>query len=316
MREFIYNDKKIDASQTILCGIINATPDSFSDGGRYLEVENAVKRAKDLIGSGCKMLDIGGESTRPGSTYVQIQEEINRVVPVIKALKEITDLPLSVDTWKADVAEAAIEAGADIINDITGFVGDKRMAEVVGKSRAGAILMFNPVIARPNNENSKIFPSFGGQGVFSANEIEQMENMPIEEAMVYYLRKSINIAKEAGIEDARIMLDPGIGFGLTRKENLLLFEKSTLLHDMGYMAFVGVSRKRFLVSLLEENNKLGDDNLSEKDMASSFLTALAAYKGYEVLRVHTSEYHDIGRIVGDSLRLNENMEDRILKRYE
>lgn len=280
-------------------------------------MENAVERARELIEDGCQMLDIGGESTRPGSEYVQIQEEISRVVPVIKAIREISDIPISVDTWKAEVAEAALIAGADIINDITGFIGDSKMADVVGKHKAGAILMFNPVIARPNNINSKKFPSFGGQGVFSDEEINQMENMPIQEAMVYYLRKSINIAHGSGIEDNKLMLDPGIGFGLTRNENLELFEMSSLINEMGYLSFVGVSRKRFIVSLLEENNHTqSEDTLNEKDMASSILTGIAAYKGYNILRVHTAEFHHFGKIIGDAVRLNKSMEDVELKRYE
>ena len=263
------------------------------------------------------MLDIGGESTRPGSEYVQIQEEISRVVPVIKSIREISDIPISVDTWKAEVAEAALIAGADIINDITGFIGDSKMADVVSKHNAGAILMLNPVIARPNNINSKKFPSFGGQGVFSDEEINQMENMPIQEAMVYYLRKSINIAYKANIEDNRLILDPGIGFGLTRNENLELFEMSSLINEMGYLSFVGVSRKRFIVSLLEENNHpQKEDILNEKDMASSILTGIAAYKGYNILRDHTAEFHHFGKIIGDAVRLNKSMEDVELKRYE
>lgn len=263
------------------------------------------------------MLDVGGESTRPGSDYVQIQEEISRVVPVIKAIREVTDTPISVDTWKAEVASAALGAGADIVNDITGFIGDSNMPGVVKEHGAGAILMFNPVIARPNNIDSKKFPSFGGQGEFSDEEIYQMENMPIQEAMVYYFRKSINIAHKAGITDDKIMLDPGIGFGLTRNENLELFEMSSLINSMGYLSFIGVSRKRFLVSLLDENNysSKGED-IGEKDMASSILTGIAAYKGYNILRVHTAEFHQLGKIVGDAVRLNKSMEDVELKRYE
>lgn len=162
MEELIckYKNKVLESGkETILCGIINVTPDSFSDGGKFFGVDKAVKRAMELIESGARMIDVGGESTRPGSTYVEVEEEISRVIPVIKKLKEMTDVPISIDTWKADVAEAAIEAGVDFVNDITGFMGDPKMAEVVGKSDVGAIVMFNPKIARPKHKSSANFPS-------------------------------------------------------------------------------------------------------------------------------------------------------------
>ena len=134
--------------RTLLCGILNVTPDSFSDGGKYTSVDAAVQQARKLIQEGAQILDIGGESTRPGSHYVEIQEEIDRVVPVIEAIRQESDVLISVDTWKSQVAAAALEAGADIVNDITGFLGDPKMAAVVAEHEASAVLMFNPVMAR------------------------------------------------------------------------------------------------------------------------------------------------------------------------
>ncbi|MET3617124.1 dihydropteroate synthase [Peptoniphilus olsenii] len=311
---FRFKDKTIKkGGETILCGIVNVTPDSFSDGGKFFGVDKAVKRALELIDEGAGMIDIGGESTRPGSTYVDIEEEINRVVPVIRKLKEMTNIPISIDTWKADVAEKAIENGADIVNDITGFLGDSKMAEVVSKTDAGAILMFNPVLARPNHESSKKFPKFGGDWIFSNEELKSFENMEIVELMKKYFEKSISLCNKYGINKDRIMLDPGIGFGLTKKENLKLVDEIDVIKDMGYFTFLGVSRKRFIVNLLNDNgiDSSAETNLGfeNRDEASSALTTIGAYKGVEVLRVHTVKHHKIAKIVGDAIRMNASLKD-------
>lgn len=311
---FKFKDKSIKSGEeTILCGIVNVTPDSFSDGGKFFGVDSAVKRALQLIDEGAGMIDIGGESTRPGSTYVDIKEEINRVVPVIKKLKSLTDVPLSIDTWKADVAEAAIEAGIDIVNDITGFLGDPKMAEVVGKSDVGAIIMFNPVIARPLHESSKKFPKFGTGFAFNEDELKSFEDMEIVELMKKYFEKSLELCEKNGIDKNRIMLDPGIGFGLTKRENLKLVDKIDVIKEMGYFTFLGVSRKRFIVNLLNENNIESDPDkelgFENRDEASAALTTIGAYKGVEVLRVHTVKHHKLAKIVGDAVRLNDNLKD-------
>lgn len=321
-RIFTYKDKEIKSGdETILCGIVNVTPDSFSDGGKWYGTEKAVKRGLELIDQGAKMLDIGGESTRPGSTRVPSDEEAKRIIPVIKELKKRSDIAISVDTWKADVAKKAIDAGADIINDITGFLGDEKMAETVANSQAGAILMYNPVIQRPDHPGSKIFPSFEGKNAFTDIEREKMNSMEITDAMEFYLRRSIDIAHKAGLEDERIMLDPGIGFGLTKRENLILLKNSVkLYHDMGYNAFVGVSRKRFIVNILEENGFDMDTEKEEgqanREKGSAVLTAIAAYQGAEVLRVHSIHDHKIAKLIADGLRLAESQEDTNFASYK
>ena len=315
-----YKDKVLESGgETILCGIVNITPDSFSDGGKWYGKDKAVNRALELIEAGAGMIDLGGESTRPGSHYVEIQEEIERVVPVIRELKTKTDIPLSIDTWKADVAEAAIEAGVDFVNDITGFMGDPRMAEVVGKSDVGAILMFNPKIARPNHKSSANFPSFGGEGAFTEEELKSFEDMDVLEVMKKYLSKSLERAEKNGILRERIMLDPGIGFALTKKENLKLIDKIDVLREMGCFTFLGVSRKRFITNILSENKIDADGNNEEgfenRDEASAALTTIGAYKGVEVLRVHTMKHHLLAKLVADSVRLNQVIEDVSFKAY-
>lgn len=312
---FKYKDKIITQNdKTLICGILNVTPDSFSDGGKFYNKEDAIKGGLELAEQGAHMIDIGGESTRPGSHYVQIEDEINRIVPVVKELKEKTNCIISVDTWKSQVAKAAIEAGADIINDITGFLGDPKMAEVVGNSDAGAILMFNPVIGRPEHEGSKIFPTFGGEGAFTPEELKENTDLPIIEFMDKFFQKSLARASAAGISKERIMLDPGIGFGLTKKENLILIKEIDVLKKMGHLTFLGVSRKRFIQNILGENGFNNDiktdEGFSNRDIASSYISVIAALSDVSVIRVHSIKEHKMALAIASAIKYAEE-EDNI-----
>ena len=308
--------------RTGLCGIINATPDSFSDGGRYNTVETALAQARKLIAEGAHMLDIGGESTRPrpGSHFVAIQEEIERVVPVIEAIRRESDVVISVDTWKSEVAAAALAAGADIINDITGLLGDEKMAETAAKYGAPVIVMFNPVMARPQHASSRIFPEFGFVPAFSKEELSHFAELPITELMWKCFEKSLELAEHAGLSRDNIMLDPGIGFGLTKRENLLILQELDSLHQAGFPIFLGVSRKRFLVSILEESgfevNPETQEGFENRDTASAHLTSLAASRGVEVVRVHEVAKHRMAAAVGDAIRLAQQTEDLNLGQYK
>ena len=308
--------------RTGLCGIINATPDSFSDGGRYNTVETALAQARKLIAEGAHMLDIGGESTRPGSHFVAIQEEIEieRVVPVIEAIRRESDIVISVDTWKSEVAAAALAAGADIINDITGLLGDEKMAETAAKYGAPVIVMFNPVMARPQHASSRIFPEFGFGSAFTKEELSLFAELPIAKLMWKCFEKSLELAEHAGLSRDNIMLDPGIGFGLTKRENLLILQELDSLHQAGFPIFLGVSRKRFLVSILEENgfkvNPETQEGFENRDTASAHLTSLAASRGVEVVRVHEVAKHRMAAAVGDAIRLAQQTEDLNLGQYK
>ena len=308
--------------RTGLCGIINATPDSFSDGGRYNTVETALAQARKLIAEGAHMLDIGGESTRPGSHFVAIQEEIEleRVVPVIEAIRQESDIVISVDTWKSEVAAAALSTGADIINDITGLLGDEKMAETAAKYGAPVIVMFNPVMARPQHASSKIFPEFGFGSAFTKEELSLFAELPIAELMWKCFEKSLEVAENAGLSRDNIMLDPGIGFGLTKRENLLILQELDSLHQAGFPIFLGVSRKRFLVRILEENgfevNPETQEGFENRDTASAHLTSLAASRGVEVVRVHEVAKHRMAAAVGDAIRLAQQTEDLNLGQYK
>ena len=313
-------EKRGNLTKTSICGIINVTPDSFSDGGQFFAIEEALKQARKLIAEGATILDIGGESTRPGSSYVEIEEEIQRVVPVIKAIRQESDVLISVDTWKSQVAEAALKAGAHIINDITGLMGDEKMAEVVARAGAQVVIMFNPVMARPQHPSSLIFPHFGFGETFTKEDLADFEQLPVEELMTAFFDRALVRAEKAGISKGNIMLDPGIGFGLTKKENLILLRDLGKLHKMGYPIFLGVSRKRFVINILEENgfevNPDTEAGFRNRDIASAHVTSIAARQGVEVVRVHDVASHKMAIEVASAIRLADHAENLDLKQYK
>ena len=311
---------KASQAKTAICGIINVTPDSFSDGGQFFAVDQALQQARKLIAEGASMLDIGGESTRPGSSYVEIEEEIQRVVPVIEAIRKESDVLISIDTWKSQVAEAALEAGANLVNDITGLMGDERMADVVAKAGAKVIIMFNPVMARPQHPSSLIFPHFGFGDPFTNEDLAYFEQLPVEDLMTAFFDRALARAEKAGISKGKIMLDPGIGFGMTKKENLLLLRDLDKLHQKGYPIFLGVSRKRFVINILEENgfevNPETEVGFRNRDTASAHVTSIAARQGVEVVRVHDVTSHKMAVEIASAIRMADDAENLDLKQYK
>ena len=257
----MYNcrDKKLDLSgKPLIMGILNVTPDSFSDGGNYTDVSKALSHAFEMVKQGADIIDIGGESTRPGYTQISSEEEIERIVPVIKAIKENIDVALSVDTYKADVAKAALEAGCDIVNDVTGLYADPDMAKVIAEYKAGAILMFN---MRNNGEDENA-------DVISRAETE--------------LQISVEKALEAGIESDRIMLDPGIGFGTTREQDMILTDKVDKISLNGrYPVLYACSRKRMTAEFVFDGAGKED-----RDTATAVLGLEAIKRGAAMVRVH------------------------------
>ena len=313
---------KANHVKTAICGIINVTPDSFSDGGQFFALEQALQQARKLIAEGASILDIGGESTRPGSSYVEIEieEEIQRVVPVIEAIRKESDVLISIDTWKSQVAEAALAAGANLVNDITGLMGDEKMAHVVAKAGAKVVIMFNPVMARPQHPSSLIFPHFGFGQAFTEKELADFEKLPIEELMETFFERALARAEEAGIAQENILLDPGIGFGLTKKENLLLLRDLDKLHQKGYPIFLGVSRKRFVINILEESgfevNPETELGFRNRDTASAHVTSIAARQGVDVVRVHDVASHKMAVEIASAIRLADDAENLDLKQYK
>ncbi len=308
-------------TMTKLCAIINVTPDSFSDGGKFFNAQKAIDHGIELVNRGAEMLDIGGESTRPGSSPVDNQDEISRIQPVIRALSKQTDAIISVDTWKAEVAQAAIEAGAHIINDITGLIGDPKMLDVIAKAdqNVKAIVMFNPPIARPNHPSSVKFRDFGGHGVFTDEEIEKMENMPIVDCMFFYFDRVFELCEKHGIDKSRLILDPGIGFALSKKENYQLIQSVELIREKGFEVFLGVSRKRFIVNTILgldiDADPETEEGFANRDIGSAIITAFAVSKEVEYVRIHSLDEHKMAVAITSNIIHADEAEDITFDQY-
>ena len=248
--------------RTLVVGVLNVTPDSFSDGGQFLSVDSALAHAGQMIDEGADILDVGGESTRPGSEFVSEEEELHRVIPVIERLAASASIPISIDTTKSSVARAALEAGAEIVNDISGLRFDPAIAEEVAKTKAGLVLMHS----RGTPKTMQTLP-------------------PIDDIMtevVTGLRASIALAEERGIRRESICIDPGIGFGKTAEQNLELIAKLDRLVSQfpHFPIMIGTSRKSFIGKLL--NNAPSDERLH-----GTVATAVASVlKGAHIVRVH------------------------------
>ncbi len=262
-----------------LMGIVNVTPDSFSDGGRWADPEAAIEHGRRLLADGADILDIGGESTRPGATRPLVEEELGRVVPVISALAA-TGATVSVDTMRSEVARAALDAGASIVNDVSGGLADPAMLEVVAASQATYIAMH----WRAHSDHMQEFAAYDGPGgVVGAVREELSERV---EAML-----------TAGIERERIVLDPGLGFAKRGEHNWELLRGLDALHELGFPLLVGASRKQFLGALLAAADGTPRP-VDEREYAGSALTLLLAQRGVWGLRVHdVRASHDTLRVL-------------------
>ena len=253
MSKMRIGNKEFDLTgKTYIMGILNVTPDSFSDGGNFHQAEEALVHAGKMIEEGVHIIDIGGESTRPGYVQISDEEEIARIVPVIRAIKEKYDISISVDTYKANVARAALEAGADMINDIWGLKYDAKMADVIKEYDVPVCIM--------HNRNKKEYDCF-------------FEDMKAD------LQESIEIAKKAGIAEDKLILDPGVGFAKTYEMNLECINRLEELHSFGYPLLLGTSRKSVIGLTL-------DLPVTEREEGTLATTVLAVMKGCQFVRVH------------------------------
>ncbi|MBC8080287.1 MAG: dihydropteroate synthase [Gorillibacterium sp.] len=252
---------------TLIMGILNVTPDSFSDGGRFTTVEAAVQQAKAMVAEGADLIDIGGESTRPGAAFVSEREELSRVIPVIEALKREVHVPLSIDTYKSTTAQKALEAGAHIINDIWGCRKDPEMAKVAAAFDCPIILMHN----RPD-----------------------MDYIDFAFDVAADLMESIKIAQAAGVRQEQIMLDPGIGFAKTYEHNLQLLGSLNILTELGYPVLLAASRKRTLRHVLGGQA----EDVLEGTLTT---TALGVYQGCAMVRVHDVKENKRAAMMADAI---------------
>jgi len=250
-------------------GVVNVTPDSFYDGGRYLEPEAALDRCLKLLGDGADMLDIGGESSRPGAEPLSAEEELSRVLPVLESVRSKTAVPISVDTCKAAVAEAALKSGADIINDISSFRLAPDMPGVIARYGAGVVLMHmrgTPQVMQTLPPSKDILGEIRTQ-----------------------LRDAAKSALSAGIERDRIVFDPGIGFGKTVEDNLRILNQISVFQDLGFPVLLGTSRKSFIGKILGQN---ANDRL----LGTAASVAVAILNGAHIVRVHDVKEM---RMIGD-----------------
>lgn len=243
------------SEKTYVMGILNVTPDSFSDGGSYTSIDKAMEQTEKMIQQRADIIDVGGESTRPGHVQIGDEEEIKRVVPVIREIKKKFDIPVSIDTYKSAVAKAALEVGADLLNDIWGFRYDEKMAELAAEYDVPVCLM--------HNRDNLDYDDF-------------MEDVKKD------LQISLDIAEKYGVKKENIMLDPGVGFGKTYEQNLMVMNHLEEIVDMGYPVLLGTSRKSVIGLTLD----LPVDEREEGTLATSVLGAI---KGCQFVRVHDVE---------------------------
>ncbi|MEZ0217663.1 MAG: dihydropteroate synthase [Rariglobus sp.] len=257
-RELLCRDRRLILDGTPhIVGILNVTDDSFFDGGHHNALPAAVSHARLLVAQGATVIDVGGQSTRPGYTEVGPDEEISRVIPVIRELVRHTAAPISIDTYHAAVADAALSAGAHIVNDVHGLQRDPLMASVIAKHQAAAILMHNDPTLRDSTAD-------------------------VIAALKTFLTRTLSLASAAGIDPTRIILDPGIGFAKTQSQNLQIIARLAELHSLGHPLLLGVSRKSVISHVLD----LPPEDRLEGTLA---LTALAVSQGVQFHRVHDVE---------------------------
>jgi dihydropteroate synthase len=262
--------------RTLVMGVLNVTPDSFSDGGLFLDTDAAVARALEIERTGADILDIGGESTRPGSSGVSAEEELRRILPVLEKLRGKIKIPISVDTSKSEVAEAAAAAGAEILNDVTALRNDPRIAEVARRRKLPLILM-----------HMRGKPRTMQKGPFAKNVIRDV---------LTGLRHAIALARRAGVAKSQIVIDPGIGFGKNYEQNLDLLRRLPELSKLGYPLLVGTSRKSFIAHILRTQSQQASES-DNRTWGTAATVAASIMQGAHIVRVHdVAEMLQVARV--------------------
>jgi dihydropteroate synthase len=246
--------------RTYVMGILNVTPDSFSDGGKYLTVDLALKHAEEMLSQGADIIDIGGESTRPGSEPVSCEEELQRVIPVIDQIARKLACPISIDTYKPAVAAEALAAGASILNDINGLQMDPAMAGIACRYQAGVVIMHNARLYR------------NGMG-------RAPESSDLMADILGFLQKSVQIGLKAGLSREQLILDPGVGFGVTPEESIEMIARLNELTSLGLPILLGPSRKRFIGHILGQP-------ATDRVFGTSAAVAVGIARGADIVRIH------------------------------
>ena len=265
-------------------GVLNVTPDSFSDGGKFVTVEKAVAQAVEIEAAGADILDIGGESTRPGARAISAEIETERVIPIIAALRGKIEIPVSIDTRRAVVAERALESGAEIVNDVSALGFDTQMAEVVARSKAGVILM-----------HMRGSPDSMQKGPFARNVIADVRAG---------LRRALARAKRAGIARSKIVVDPGIGFGKSYAQNFELLTRLGEIAKLGFPLLVGPSRKGFIGAAISKANASAP--ASERIWGTAAAVTAAILHGARIVRVH--DVREMAQVARVADRLRESLQ--------
>ena len=256
-------------------GILNITPDSFSDGGKYYNLDNAIGYALELVKQGVDIIDVGGESTRPGAKAISLDDEISRVIPVIKSIRSVSSIPISVDTYKSEVAQKALDSGANIINDISGLKFDSKMIDVIKEYNVPIVIMH----IKGTPLNMQVNPNYD-------NIIDEIKS---------YFEKRINLCLDYGIPKTHIILDPGIGFGKQLNDNFTLIRELNTFTELGYPILIGPSRKSFIGLTLE---------LPVNDRLEGTAAAITAsiMNGARIVRVHDVLEMKRVQIISDKIR--------------
>jgi len=262
-------------TKTLIMGILNVTPDSFYDGGKYSSLDTALKRAESIYTEGADIIDVGGESTRPGSMPVSAEEEISRVCPVVERISREFDIKISVDTTKSEVAEEAVKCGASIINDISGLTFDSRVAEVASRNKTDLVIMHikgKPADMQKNTEYENLIQD-----------------------ILDFLNESATIAMSKGVDKSRIIIDPGIGFGKTMEQNYGIIDNIEKFTETGFPVLIGLSRKSLISRLYSKDE--------ERLFATIALNSIAVNKGASIIRVHDVKEHRLAIDSVDFLKI-------------
>jgi dihydropteroate synthase len=261
--------------RTYVMGVVNVTPDSFSDGGKFYEIDRAVERARELINAGADIIDIGGESTRPFSDPIPLEEELKRTIPVIEAIRDFSDIPISIDTTKAEVARRALAAGADMVNDVSALRFDPEMVKVVAEHGVPVVLMHMLGTPKTMQQNPHYDCLFG--------------------EILAFLQERIQFAVKGGVSREQIIIDPGIGFGKTVTHNLRLIRDLDVFNILERPILLGLSRKRFIGAILNRP-------VEERELGTAVANTIGIMAGAHIVRVHDVAFQIDAIRMADAIR--------------